>query len=180
MTLEEPGLLVGDSDTAVRVAEVNSSYIGDVSNTDLAFAGTQPYTMTTLMNVDVLTIGRTVVNWRTAASTVGWRVSVTPAGEVVFERHDGASSDQISGSYTTSTTHHVAVTYDGATMRLYVDGAQVASTASTRSQPGTGVLRIARLDLEGLDGVLDEMALWDQELSAAQIAKQNSVARGSS
>ena len=72
-------------------------------------------------------------------------------------------------------TYHVAATYDGATARLYVDGAQVASEATsgtfTRFDATHG---FAIGDDGGLadplfDGTLQHVALYARALSAAEI-----------
>ena len=68
---------------------------------------------------------------------------------------------------------HVVGTYDGATMRLWVDGAEVASRALSGAADQT--LAGARIgSWDGRErffaGVIDEAALYDKALSAAQIA----------
>ncbi|MCB9157640.1 MAG: hypothetical protein H6645_11055 [Caldilineaceae bacterium] len=65
--------------------------------------------------------------------------------------------------------HHVAGTYDGRTMRLYWDGTQVGSF----DVEGT-VARGDGIDLssdgEALNGILDEVAIYNRALSATEIA----------
>jgi hypothetical protein len=67
---------------------------------------------------------------------------------------------------------HVAVTYDGASMRLSVNGAEVASLAQTGpigSAPG--VLRIGGNSVWGeyFSGLIDEVRVYNRALSAAEI-----------
>jgi hypothetical protein len=69
-------------------------------------------------------------------------------------------------------TCHLAATYDGTTMRVYVDGALDGQFTSTRSLPA--VTAPLRLGWDGsyyptLEGTLDEVALFDVALSAARI-----------
>ncbi|MGD8626790.1 MAG: hypothetical protein PVJ34_19795, partial [Anaerolineae bacterium] len=65
--------------------------------------------------------------------------------------------------------HHVAGTYDGHTMRLYLDGQQVGSLAIEGTVgAGTG-LRLSH-PTETLDGKLDDVRLYDRALPAGEIA----------
>jgi hypothetical protein len=78
-----------------------------------------------------------------------------------------------------NTWTHVALTYDGAAMRLYVDGTQVA----TRSQTGaitasSGVLRIGGNAPWGeyFQGLIDEVRIYNRALTQAQIAADMAAA----
>jgi hypothetical protein len=76
--------------------------------------------------------------------------------------------------------HHVVATYNNATARLYVDGAQVASVNSTvQLTPNASPLYMARSSSgsysSGVD--LDEVAIYPTVLSAARIAAHFSAAR---
>ena len=77
-----------------------------------------------------------------------------------------------------NTWSHLAMTFDGTTMRLYVDGTQVA----TRAQPGpvaasTGALRIGGNAVWGewFSGRLDEVRLYDRALTAAQVVSDSTT-----
>jgi hypothetical protein len=71
---------------------------------------------------------------------------------------------------------HVAGTYDGTTVRLYVNGVQVASTAATAEMPATGdPLFIGTKNAGGtqgdhFSGLLDEVRVYWRALSATEIA----------
>ena len=110
---------------------------------------------------------------------------VTLNSEKAVLRYDGASgpeqlhfymtidgsfhSIRLDGALQVRTWHHVAGTYDGHTMRLYLDGQQVGSLAIEGAVgSGTGV----RLSQPGetLDGKLDDVRLYDRALSAGEIA----------
>jgi hypothetical protein len=67
---------------------------------------------------------------------------------------------------------HVAGTYDGATLRLFINGAQVKSTAVTGAIPAsTGLLRIGGNSLWGefFQGVIDEVRVYNRALTASEI-----------
>jgi hypothetical protein len=64
--------------------------------------------------------------------------------------------------------HHVAGTYDGSVMRLYLDGAEVGShVVSGTVEDGAGVSFSSTV--EPFDGLLDEVEIYNCDLSASQI-----------
>ena len=69
---------------------------------------------------------------------------------------------------------HLAVTYDGANLRFYVNGTQASTQARTGSiATSTGPLRIggnASWASEFLTGRIDEVRVYNRALTAAQIA----------
>jgi Ca2+-binding RTX toxin-like protein len=69
---------------------------------------------------------------------------------------------------------HLATTYDGTTMRLYVNGVQVASKPQTGTiAVANGALRIggnASFAGEFYDGLIDEVRIYNRARSQAQIA----------
>ncbi|MCF2531367.1 LamG-like jellyroll fold domain-containing protein [Yinghuangia soli] len=78
-----------------------------------------------------------------------------------------------------NTWTHIAFTYDGATMRFYVNGAQVASRAQTGALTnGTGDLRIGGNSVWGeyFTGQIDEVRLYNRALSAAEITTDMNTA----
>jgi glucose/arabinose dehydrogenase len=72
-----------------------------------------------------------------------------------------------------NTWSHVAATYDGANLRMFVDGAQVATAAFTGSLlTSTGELWIGGNSVwsEWFAGSIDEVRVYNRALTAAQIA----------
>jgi concanavalin A-like lectin/glucanase superfamily protein/Big-like domain-containing protein len=68
---------------------------------------------------------------------------------------------------------HLAATYDKSTLRLYVNGAQVSSTAVTGTLlNASGALRIGGNTVWGeyFSGLIDEVRVYERALSAAEIA----------
>jgi len=96
-------------------------------------------------------------------------------GRLSFNLGSGAWHEIISpvGSMTAGTTYHVAGTYDGATMRLYISGNQVASSNTVFA------LADANVDLyigssQGyptrvFNGVIDEVRIWNRARTQPQI-----------
>jgi concanavalin A-like lectin/glucanase superfamily protein/parallel beta helix pectate lyase-like protein len=73
---------------------------------------------------------------------------------------------------------HLATTYDGSTLRLYVNGSLVSSTAVGGSMAATtGVLRIGGNSVwkEFFKGVIDEVRVYKRALSASEIQADMSV-----
>jgi hypothetical protein len=76
---------------------------------------------------------------------------------------------------------HLAVTYDGAALRLYVDGALAGTTALTGSMSVTsGVLRIGGNNVwnEWFSGLLDEVRIYDRALSQQEIQDSRALPLG--
>jgi CotH kinase protein/Concanavalin A-like lectin/glucanases superfamily len=74
--------------------------------------------------------------------------------------------------------HHVAGTFDGKSMRIYVDGAVVAeekapigSIAVSPSNLHIGLKRVGAPNVDAFSGVLDEVVLYDRGLNAAEVAR---------
>lgn len=73
-----------------------------------------------------------------------------------------------------NTWQHLALVYDGATLVLYHNGTQVSTTpASGTITSTTGTLRMGNLEYNidnfYLDGVLDEVSLWNRALTAQEL-----------
>jgi hypothetical protein len=74
---------------------------------------------------------------------------------------------------------HLAATYDGATMRLYVNGAPVASRAdAVPPAASNGALRIGGNSIwgESFTGRIDEIRIYNRALSAAEITTDMNTA----
>ena len=78
--------------------------------------------------------------------------------------------------------HHVALTWDGTTMKAYKDGAQQGSNYTPGAHNitlawGNGV-RLATRNTNSFDGTLDEVAIYPTALSAGQILNHYSAGVG--
>ena len=159
----------GGGATAVEVDAVYVEQSGATTHT--------PFSVEAWVKVGTLDSvqGADIVTKLANSSLGGWRVTATSTSLVV-RRHDvSGASDEISYSHGWSTgeTHHVVATYDGSTIRLYVDGASAASVASTKTVPGTTAnLRIGSFSGggNGWDGNLDAVAIYDRELTSTEVA----------
>jgi Concanavalin A-like lectin/glucanases superfamily/Fibronectin type III domain len=82
---------------------------------------------------------------------------------------------------TANTWAYLAATYDGATMRLYVNGVQVASRAQTGAiATSTNPLQIGGDSIYGqyFAGRIDEVRIYNQALSVAQIQSDMNIPVG--
>jgi hypothetical protein len=64
--------------------------------------------------------------------------------------------------------HHVAGTYDGSHMRLFLDGVEIDSLAVSGTV-GAGTDVLLSSDWESLDGLLDEIEIYNRALSTSEI-----------
>lgn len=173
VTLGATGLLIGDSDKAVTVS---NSVVGSVANA-------------AWMNVNTITVE--VWIQPTAAGVVGsreivcrdfngsggtgsqWRIRLNAGKPEALLWHPALTVITAATALTVGSTYHIVFTYDGANMRLYVNGSQVASSAQTGNittgQPITfGCLGNAVS--ETWNGPIDEVAVYGTALSSTRIA----------
>ncbi|WP_083997315.1 endo-beta-N-acetylglucosaminidase H [Chryseobacterium angstadtii] len=78
-------------------------------------------------------------------------------------------------TFNTNTWYHVAATYDGSAMKLYVNGVLDASVPATGNFTANGILYLARNydNSRTLNGFLDEFRVWKRALTPAEILANN-------
>ena len=105
--------------------------------------------------------------------------SSVPAGGGTF---GGASGLVVgSSSLTVNTWSHLALTYDGATLRLYVNGVQVSSVAQTGNLlTSTNPLQIGGDSIFGqyFAGTIDEVRVYNTALNQAQVQSDMGIPVG--
>jgi hypothetical protein len=149
-----------------------------------------------------LTTGMTLEAWLfpTVAATA-WSTAIMKEqpGEFVYALYAGSPANRPSVHYNVSTTSsgermvsgtaavpantwtHLAGTYDGATLRFYLNGAQVASQAMAGPiVSSTGALRIGGNGVWGeyFTGRIDDVRVYNRALSAAEIVTDMNTAVG--
>jgi hypothetical protein len=108
-------------------------------------------------------------------------IYVDTNGKVRFGVNPGTTITVVSPlSYDDGAWHHVAATLSGDGMKLYLDGVSVAANAaSTTAASHAGYWRVGGTRMTGWPnrpdrpyfvGTLDEVAIYHQALTAAQIA----------
>ena len=95
-------------------------------------------------------------------------------GDVQWRTRIGGTNPRICGGVLTpGVWHHIAGTYDGNEVVLYVDGLEVASAPrSGQIATNNSALNLgnrANAD-RAFDGSIDEVRIWDRALTASEIA----------
>jgi hypothetical protein len=160
------GLLSNDSDGAYSLNGSGWAVdAGDVYD----FPGTASFTFEAWVKPSTVDATlRRLANKQSSDGLNGWLVYYTSSAWK-FERIGAGTYHTLQWATppTAGTKYHIAVTYDGATMRLYVNGVERASRASTLSIVNHGSpLRLGR----NVNGVFDEPAIYSTALSSATIA----------
>ena len=173
------GLLVGDGDGAHNFNGSNQYVqIGDFHD----FAGVAPFSLEAWIRPDAFGSGRRIISKEDDTPPAGG-ADITGYGLLwsntilIFQLQDGAGGlSQLTGNVLAplNTTHYVVATYDGATMRLYLNGSDIGQLASSLSMPGNPADLAIGMERGGVPagpfpGKIDEVAIWDRALSATEV-----------
>ncbi|HSE71576.1 MAG TPA: phytase [Nocardioidaceae bacterium] len=168
------GALTGDPNTAMRFngstgyAQVNNRSNLNFTSGDFSIeAWAQPEALTSMA---VLQKGGTggYSSWQ-------YRLSVTSTGRWRGTVFVGGSNITVTSPAAPSTTKwtHLVLVRSGTSLRLFVDGVQVATTTFTGNvNTSTGMLALGRSGASSSDyfrGGIDEVAIYPTALTAAQI-----------
>ena len=192
VTLGQSGAISGDSDTAASFNSNNSSNVSvpDSSSLDI----TKQLTLECWINysmADGSTGGAPGIITKDNGYQIGGYGLYIAYGsnqDLEFALNLGGSSPPVlatsGGGYNDGHWHYVVATYDGSTMCLYVDGSLVAHrTASGNIETNTHPLMIGSFDGARTDsdftGKIDEAAVYNYALSAAQISQHYAAGMGS-
>ena len=154
----------------------------------LAFNGLDNWVTVNASSLLELTTGMTLEAWVFPTTTTGTRDILLKEGENVDIYNlyacnwrglpesnvfvDGVNRVAEGPVFPANVWTHVAGTYDGTTLRLYLDGVEVASTAISGSiAPSTGPVRIGGNSIWGeyFQGRIDEVRIYDRALTSAEI-----------
>jgi hypothetical protein len=153
----------GDTDTAVTFTRTSSERVDGISS---------------------LTVGDvfTVEAWIKRASTGvamgivfnggnSFEMQITSANRVKLDRAATAPIVETTTTITDTTTwHHVVITKNGATVKQYIDGADVTGTVSNSTMGSSAeAFTIAHGNNGYFDGSVDEVAVYTTALSAARV-----------
>ncbi|MDI2128180.1 LamG-like jellyroll fold domain-containing protein [Yinghuangia seranimata] len=174
----------GNTGTAANTAWTAGKY-----GQALSFNGTSSWVTVPNSSTLAMTNKLTLEAWVRPATVSGWRnVILKQRGTDGLSYGLYASGDDRAAGYVrigatdesigatanlpVNTWSHIAVTYDGATLRFYVNGTQVASRAQTGNiTGGTDVLRIGGNSVWGeyFSGLIDEVRIYNRTLTQAEV-----------
>ncbi len=178
--LGQPGLLVANTDKALKLAngttdgKVTVSSMSGLLGTRLAAEAWVDYAGVSTLNGENRVISR---NW---GASGGWMLALVKDGAGIQRARwaiDAAGTVVTASAPVTPGKLHLAGTYDGATLRLYVNGAEVASTPSSSAALNSSAAVYLGEALD-VDQTLDEAALYERALTAEQVKRHFDVGAG--
>jgi RHS repeat-associated protein len=169
-----PGLLAADPNKAISPRASNSSYVRVPDDAALDVSGA--WTLEAWVKPTA---------WYTGTATTGGVVGKGDAYELALAK-DGRWTVHVRSAgvwrqwtFTQAALNrkeHVAVSYDGTTLRFYVNGALAGSATSLAPDVGTGRLWMGGFtDANQFTGDLDEVAVYGAPLSAAIVKEHYDV-----
>ncbi len=138
-------------------------------------------TMEAWFNPTVTNRDLAIVSTLNESSPAGCELHLNTIGQLVFTIKSSAWLDIKSNSIVLPNTwNHAAVTYDGVTVKLYLNGILVGTGAVSSYAAGTGNLRIGQRSVNVTAsifmGTIDEVSIWNTTLS--QSALQSNMFTG--
>ena len=159
----------------------------------LSFNGTNAWVTVASSSSLALTTGMTAEAWvNPTALGNAWRTVLLKeqTGNMVYDLYangsggtkvpssevyvGGAKMVSAASALAAGTWTHLAATFDGATLRIYVNGTQASQLAVSGSiATSTGVLRIGGNSIWGeyFSGLIDEVRVYNRALSAGEIGQ---------
>jgi hypothetical protein len=178
-----PGALASDTDNLAAQFDGVGAYvdIGDEpAATTLEFIGTAPFSIEAWIHPNDVSGPSHVVCKRhdlVAPEDDGYALYISDAGKLVLTRVGAGNFDSIETDIAAQQWTHVVATYDGITMRLFLDGGPTAATEEPSDAELPDVdepLRIGSRSMGALGGeyfggLIDEVAIYDKALEYQRI-----------
>ncbi len=176
LSLGAPGAILGESSTALTLTD------GQVSMGDaFGFVGRAPFSVEAWIKPSVVdTAYRNIYSKLTTYPRTGHFMWIRMTEGVALERNvdygtDGGLQQAVGeqGGAPLDAWTHIVVTYDGTTLRIYVNGTDSGSDTSTLSLTATSApfLVGAAPDVGGpFVGAIDEVAVYGAALPPARVA----------
>lgn len=173
----QPGLIQGDANTAVQFDGVDDNVnVGDKHPA----ANNQAFTLEAWAKPGAATsaVYPRIIAREASTNLAGYRMYMYHASEPDFPRRFACERKSAGGvtNYIVGTTaapeggrYHVACTYDGTSLRLFVNGVEEGSVTSPIALPNdTSALRLGGSDSAGRNwsGIIDEAAFYSSALTS--------------
>src|SRR5258708_1196411 len=183
VALGAPGLQSGDGDLAMGL-DGSSGYV----STPIVNQGWSQLTVEAWFRLSSTQLGtrpRVVANSHTDVDLKGFQLELDPSTGTGFA-DVGTGSGEIRAAWaqqlTAGATYHYVLTYDGSTVRAYLNGVQVGSGS------GSGAVAASSLPVDIgknpayssdlLQGAVDEVAIYSQALSGARVSAHYAAGNG--
>ena len=131
------------------------------------------HTISTWVKFTNETFSRVIFDARDSSED-GITIFVTSLEKITYRIGDGSGSELTSDSLTINEWHHIVATYDGTTQKLYINGALDQSATTSKEIDTTTNAKIgivAYIDAAAFIGKIDELAIWDRALTAAEVTE---------
>ncbi len=159
------------TDDYVEVSDHDDLSFGN-SSTDSAF------TMAGWVKLDSTSLQRFIT--KSTSSTAEYIFGTGSGSNLLLALYDDTTSvvryRLSSATLSTGTWTHVAVTHSGGTIKLFINGSEDSGTSSdigsyTAMHNSTGTVRLGAYQngSQYTNGKLDELAIWDEALTSAEI-----------
>jgi hypothetical protein len=175
VVLGRPGALFGDANTAALYDEITNDSTDVAITSDLKLLNTD-FTLEVWVNITAtLSTNRTIFCRVHTSLKAEWGIEVEQSGSDLrfIGVRDHAAVATSGYDFALNTFYHVVVTYDAASndMVLYVNAVQRATGSQATTLDDTAEpVRIGRNDLVGIDGDVDEVAVYGRVLTTTEIA----------
>ncbi len=103
-----------------------------------------------------------------------WDGNDPNVGLVSLQTGDGMNWDNVSSTINASIWTHVTATYDGTTLRMYINGVEISTTIFSTTVANASVPLVTGVGLGGnlyYNGSMDELKIFDTTLSAEEISQ---------
>jgi len=194
-TLDQSGLMADGSGSPSVDFNGTNEYVNWGDPSELEFTGTASFSVEAWANSDTAASDayRIVAKMigTDATHNDGWLLQALADGANLafsFDRWDDTSHHSGSTGYIfdASTTYHIVGTYDGASIKLYVDGVIVSNNEtvgpSLQALAVDGYIGVSEDELAALEvyfnGRIDEVAIYDRALDPDEILEHYNIGRG--
>ena len=161
------------------VDSASSEYVLIPHHASLSFDSGANFTIELWMNPSDTSGTKHIIGKRSLCGPVEYQLAldnnVNVSTSLHFSTSPGNANIRLSANsdLTPDTWVHIAVTYDGTTLRMYIDGVFDADTVAQFGQPNLADLRIGTSSNcdNSFEGLIDEVRIWNVTRSPSDIAQ---------